>query len=347
LVAHVREVPAVPIPDLALLELTGSYSEQVVRRLMSDWGTIVEMERTEVATPEMAEAFLTQRFGAVGEVTPLTSGAWSQAFTFQTDAHDLVIRFGEHGDDDEKDRIAGSWNHPGLPVPHVLEVGSAFGGAYAISERVEGSPIEGLDGVGWQQSLPSLFKVLEALRDIELPGAGFGRWRPDGSAPHRSWRDSLLAIADGPADSRIHGWREALTAVPDREAHFNAGYDRLLELVPACPEVRHVVHGDLTAGNTLVADGTVTGVIDWGNSLAGDPLYDVAWLTYWAPWHPGCAGIDLHAMAKQRFDDGNFDLRVRCYEIHIGLDAQQYNAFSRRWDMLNATAERTLQLAAQ
>ena len=38
-----------------------------------------------------------------------------------------------------------------------------------------------------------------------------------------------------------------------------------------------VVHGDLWAGNLLLAGGAVTGVVDWeAGSLAGDPLRDVA-----------------------------------------------------------------------
>ena len=37
--------------------------------------------------------------------------------------------------------------------------------------------------------------------------------------------------------------------------------------------------------------------------------------------------------------------RLRCYELHIGLDAQAYNAFTQRWDELERSGERTLQVA--
>ena len=34
-------------------------------------------------------------------------------------------------------------------------------------------------------------------------------------------------------------------------------------------------------------------VFDWGCSLAGDFLYEVAWFTFWAPWYPALDAIDL------------------------------------------------------
>lgn len=37
--------------------------------------------------------------------------------------------------------------------------------------------------------------------------------------------------------------------------------------------------------------------------------------------------------------------RLRCYLIYIGLDAQAYNAFSRRWHELERSGARTLEVA--
>lgn len=156
-------------------------------------------------------------------------------------------------------------------MPEVLDLGEAFDGVYAVSECVAGSPLEDLDTDGWLHVMPSLLEVLDAMRGVELPGMGFGRWQADGTAPYSSWRDWLCAIAVGPADSRIHGWRERMVTIPGAEARFDAGYEKLTELVGACPELRHVIHGDLTAANVLVESGEITAVLDWGNSIAGDP----------------------------------------------------------------------------
>ena len=67
-----------------------------------------------------------------------------------------------------------------------------------------------------------------------------------------------------------------------------AGERELRALAAGCPELRHVIHMDLLNRNVLVSeDGTrIEAVFDWGCSAYGDFLYDVAWFTFWAPWHP-------------------------------------------------------------
>lgn len=120
-----------------------------------------------------------------------------------------------------------------------------------------------------------------------------------------------------------------------------------MDVAGACPaDVRGVLHGDLTAGNVLLGESRVFAVIDWGNSLIGDPLYDVAWLIFWAPWHPGLDGDYLLTETRRRYrsETGhapeNFDERVLACHLQIGLDAMAYNAFRRTEVHLNDTIDR-------
>jgi hygromycin-B 4-O-kinase len=99
------------------------------------------------------------------------------------------------------------------------------------------------------------------------------------------------------------------------------------------------VHGDLLAGNVLVSPRNRVGaVLDWGNSLAGDPLYDLAWLMFWAPWHPGIDPVRVRRAARSRFGAAGLEERLLCYQLHIALDGMQYQAFAGRTDDLAATA---------
>jgi hygromycin-B 4-O-kinase len=45
----------------------------------------------------------------------------------------------------------------------------------------------------------------------------------------------------------------------------------------------------------LVRGTRITAIIDWGNALYGDWLYDPAWLISWWPWFPRWQGIDITA----------------------------------------------------
>ncbi len=289
--------------------------------------------------------FLSRRFPAVEELRRFPRGEWSSAFGFRAAGRELVVRFGGYREDYAKDRSAASWAGPDLPIPRVLDVGRAFDGLiYAVSERARGVDLDSLDGRGFGRILPALFRALDALQAVDPPGSGYGLWRADdGSAPYPTWSEFLLSVAHRD-DDRMRGWRTALSSVPGAEASFDVAYAGLERLVAACPDDRRVIHGDLLAGNVLVDSDRLTGVFDWGNSLVGDPLYDVAWLTFWAPWHPAIDATRIRAMARELFGGSGLDERLRCYEVHIGLDAQQYNALTGRWDELARSAERTLAL---
>jgi hypothetical protein len=77
-----------------------------------------------------AREFLRSRFGSeASEVAELGRGAWSRAFAFRLAERELVIRFGQHRVDYEIDRRAMGYATPDLPVPAVIEIGAAFGGA--------------------------------------------------------------------------------------------------------------------------------------------------------------------------------------------------------------------------
>ncbi len=160
------------------------------------------------------EAFLAPRFGGdVSDVAHLGAGVWSKAFAFRRAGRDYVIRFGAHQEDFAKDRLVARYACPALPIPRVIELGKAFGGYYAIAERVFGGYIDDVDETQMRALLPSLFAALDATRLAALSGTtGYGAWGADGTAPYPSWRAALLDVAnDRPAD-RTHGWRERLAA---------------------------------------------------------------------------------------------------------------------------------------
>jgi hygromycin-B 4-O-kinase len=91
-------------------------------------------------------------------------------------------------------------------------------------------------------------------------------------------------------------------------------------------------------------------VIDWGCSMYGDFLYDLAWFIFWAPWYPRWRNIDFQREAARHYESiglavPHFEERLRCYQLHIGLTGQAYSAFKLRWADLEATSRRTLEVA--
>jgi hygromycin-B 4-O-kinase len=282
------------------------------------------------------------------EVRVLGAGEWSRAYALVLDGQEMVIRFGEYAADFRKDQVMAAHRSAALPVPSVLEIGTAGDGYFAVSERAHGTMLDGLDGPGMRAALPGLLAALDALRGIEVTAApGYGIWAPDGTGPAPDWAQALLAISD--ETPRVPGWRAALAASPVGMAPFDRGYARLRELARGLPGERHIIHGDLLNRNVLVAGPEITAVIDWGNSRYGDWLYDVAWLIFWWPWHPQWRKIDIAAELKRHWEQSgglppDLDQRLRAYLLHIGLDAMAYNAYcgpERREDLARTASQVT------
>lgn len=300
---------------------------------------------------QQVQQFLTKHMKEkITDVLPLTGGEWSQAFAYRMSGKSYVIRFGKHVEDYKKDQIAAEFASVYLPIPKVTEIGEAFGGFYAISERSFGVMLDTLDNSGMQKIIPVVLKMLDAIREIKPTGIQVsGLWPTEGTTTNRTWQDHLLDAGkdDNP---RTHGWRIKLANSTTGDVPFNTALIRLQELVKYCPLEQHVIHSDLLHNNVLVNDNKITAVIDWGCALYGDFLYDLAWFSYWSSWYPAMEGIDWEAEARKHYAEiglavPNFEERLLCYKIHIGLDAQAYNTFTERWGELEITAKKTLELA--
>ncbi len=247
--------------------------------------------------------FLVARLGAdPSSIEALRPGEWSSVYAIRRGGDELVVRFSPYRDDFEKDRAVAEWSGLDLPVPPVLEIGDALGHSYAVTPRVRGEPLEGLDEARTSTILPRLFAALDAVRAIDLSSTrGFGGWSVRDGGLYPGWRDALLASEESVPPGRGAGWRERLESSPVGAGPFDEAQACLSELVAYCPEVRHLIHDDLMNGNVLVEGGRITAVLDWGSSKFGDPLYDVASLVFWSPWfETGRTSTSLQQRATTR-----------------------------------------------
>jgi hygromycin-B 4-O-kinase len=293
-----------------------------------------------------AQAFLAEHFdAAAAAVEPIGEGAWSRCFGFRRGDEELAIRFGRYGDDFLKDQRAYAYATPDLPIPQVHKIGRAFDGYYAISTRVHGAVLEGLDTAHWRRVAPAVAAALEAMRTADLSATqGFGGWGAEGTAPHATWPAHLLTVGNDTPQQRTHGWRARLASSAEGEAAFTWGF-ALLQQVGDDAVPRSLIHADLINRNVLAGATGLAGVFDWGCSCYGDHLYDLAWFEFWAPWHPNLDIPTLRAELAQRWDavgyrPPNQTARLQACYLHIGLDHLAYNAWLGDWATLAATAER-------
>lgn len=299
-------------------------------------------------TIKQVQRFLTERYkSGITDIAALSGGEWSQAFGFNHANRKLVVRFGRHQEDYIADQHMAAYGSKQLPIPKVLEVGEAFDGYYAISERAFGVMLDDLDKSAMRRVIPSLFATLDAMRDADISNTtGYGYVDKAGNGKSASWYDFLLTIAD----NKIPGWEDGLANSPVGIKPFEQSQKILGELARDLPVVRTLNHTDLAAFNVLVNNDQITAVIDWANAVYGDFLYDLANFTFWGPLYKPLKGIDWEAEALDHyntigFEVPEFERRLRCCMISIGLGSMSYYGYKKDWTYLELVAKRTLALA--
>lgn len=308
------------------------------------------------------EKFLVSHHGGpIESLAPLPGGFWSAAYAYRVGGQNLVLRLGTIPEGFEADRAAMTFNGPDLPVPRVVAIGRAFGVGYAISERHFGRFLEDIRAEEGLRSAPMLGSLLRALRTIEEQPNPSDSRRSAALAPQDSWRDYLVAQVTDDGTSRNAGWRAALRQNPELERLFRACERRITDLLEACAERRHVVHGDLLHQNVLVSEdaSTVTGVFSWKCSVRGDFLWDTAYCTFFSAWYPGVGAADpwartLSALTPDAMRDAG--ARHHCYELTIGAsrlglylsteDEQNLRAAQRRLSEILERGELPVPLSA-
>jgi len=294
-------------------------------------------------------AFLGGQPGGPQDLEALAGGAWSSAWAYRAGGEELVLRFGPEVSWYEADRMAMAFSGPDLPVPEIREVGTTPSGrAYAISVRHHGRFLEDTPAEQASALAPALTRLLVALYQVPAGPDAPVIWHQAG-APAGSWREFLLAgLADDPG-KLVHGWSAALAGDRELAALSAAACERVRALVDACPERRDLVHGDLLHGNVLVSPDArrVEAVLSWKCSVRGDFLFDAAWCSFWAPFHPGIAAADplsgLLRAPRVRAEPGallDAAARHHCYELHIGFTHLGWNVWIGDQAGLAATARR-------
>jgi len=159
----------------------------------------------------------------------------------------------------------------GCAAPVIFASGRLDDGRSAfIMGRVTGSPI-----VDEGPVLRQVGVALRRLHEVQLPGFGWlaeASWDDRGgfSLRHRRWLGFLEGICE---DVRSLADRYSLAAPVARAAAAVIGAHTGALAVPS---LGSLCHGDLKPGHILVEAGRMAGVIDWGDAVAGDPVWDLA-----------------------------------------------------------------------
>jgi hygromycin-B 4-O-kinase len=310
----------------------------------------MDLDRDDEAT--RVRAWLRERFAPdAGDVRRLAGGEFSRAFAFTSGGGDYVIRLNAAAHAAEgfaKDDYA--WRQfasPALPIPRAVATGRTADECFSISERAAGRTLKAFSPAERRALLPATLDTLDAIGRADVSASrGYGDWGGDGDGRFASWRGYLAAIFDNEAEGYYQDWHALFReSFLEREV-YEVVYRRMLRLAERCPEERALIHNDYWYENILADGERITGVIDWANALYGDPLYDVARLSWGSGW-PGWWHEDGEALLRARYGAApGYAERVACYECHFGLDDLRFYAKTGRRAEYQWARDRLLARAA-
>ncbi len=261
-------------------------------------------------TIETVTAFLSSKYGVDVTVHPLIEGMESRAFRYMAQGQQYVIRLNSDGAGFEKDHMAYELFGSALPIPRVFEIG-AFSEdyAYCISEWLPGDTLEALSEQAVDRYLQPTSNLLLEIKDQPVEQVqGYGIFDVNLNAPYSSWRGYLNALFEV-------DWK----ALENKGFALEPFFEEYRRLMDYCPEIRNLIHGDFGSNNVLVANGQISGVLDWDCAAVGDYLYDVAGAYYWSH-HLVCmkkqaAYYESHLPQLE----SHYYERIRCYQLRLGL----------------------------
>lgn len=290
--------------------------------------------------PAMVERILLAEMpGPIRDIEELTGGNVGRVFGFVAGDAPYVIRFnhramGGFGDEVTVERLlAGT----GVPFPHLVKTGHLAAFDWAISVRLPGSGVR-IDDPALPALAPALFATLDAIHTARLDGTeGYGGFDASGRGRDPSWRAHIRSVReDGPEGGYFPSWETLFATTMLEREPIDALMRTIEATLPFCPEDRELVHGDFGFDNVLVdvAEGRITGVIDWQNARFGDGLYDVAWLDFWPdpPLVNGIAGDYLAWRATRGAPLAHAVERIRCYQAMIAIDSLRFFAHADQPD---------------
>lgn len=286
----------------------------------------------------------------INNLLSIDQGEWTTVYSFSTKNKNFIIRFSNFSEDFEKDKFAYSFASKKLPIPKITAMGQAFNGYYAISDKLPGIAIDLLDSGQVQRIIPSILNLFDALRESDISNTqGYGGWMANKKGAYSSWKQALLDINNDSPKKRIHGWKSKLKTSTIGVEPFSNIYQKFSSLVESCPEDRYLIHADLLHYNLLATNNQISAVLDWGCSQYGDFLYELAWFTFWSSWFPSMKGINFREKALQHYSEiglkvPNFEERLLCYELHIGLDGITYSSFTQNWNQVEKVVKQTMEL---
>ncbi len=274
--------------------------------------------------------------GAVKEATGqnitnlhrVIAGEINEVYEVNTENGDYFMRISRHG---KTDYSGERWALDmalanGVVAPKMIDMGEISDEGtilkYCIEERVPGESMSSLmdegrltqsqiDTIGYEAGV-----VLAKLHEIRTQG--FGKISKDGKGTYQNWSEYVLKYVNRNNQDLYENATKCGIAIHEIKLaidilkQFQSLYDTVTP---------RLIHCDYRPKHFMVSEGKLSGVIDFGSCMSGDPVCDFAWEIY----HHNRDWIKKGYLSVA-YVPSDFDLRVNLYQLRINMDLIRFYA---------------------
>lgn len=249
----------------------------------------------EPAALSIAERLLGRRPDHLAACHPAAGGDDSHAFRLRVGRDALLLQVKRRPGSPVGVYFHGCVRAAGIPVPELVafDAGAGPNGeTCAVWEWVEGVPAEWAPGEPCPYDEAELGALLRRIHDLRFDGP-FGCLGDDPSQRTYTWSPDLEPVSES--------WAGYFRCDQAARRYFDRGYlnraeaeslislpERLrAEMDRTEPRLLHM--GDVMHNGNLVVDprsGRIRAVLDYAESTAGDPRWELAWFQYYFADYP-------------------------------------------------------------
>jgi aminoglycoside phosphotransferase (APT) family kinase protein len=208
------------------------------------------------------------------EISDLTKGLEHKVFNVKTESNDYIIKFPITSSDNKckvQQWAYKKWTNIGIPVPKVI----LYNHNYIIEEKIQGVDLEEakLSLEQQQEIMYQLGKLVRKMHSIKT--TGFGPIGSNYKGKYRTWKQFI----------NTQYKKAFLEAKKNRYLPSNllnkiqTFYNERMDVLDYSDPI--LFHNDLVYSNIIVKDGKITGIIDAGDCLSGDPLFEFGFMNWY------------------------------------------------------------------
>lgn len=267
----------------------------------------------------------------VDDINEVTDGQIARTFNFSSNKKEYFIQFNQgnmsQGTINEI-LFRDDFSTRGIPLRNTVSYGDYLDYKYVITEKTVGIAFDKLKDDEFDKLLLPIISTLKKIAETDISKySEYGWLDENGNGKFESWISHLEFVKEEEPGWFYDNWHTLFETTFLERDKFDFYYNKMTELFKFIPDIRQLIHSGYCGGNILFKDCKISAILDWQDARYGDPVYDLAYTTFWMDKEQTIKFTNNY-IEEFKIDIAKDNLyeRIKCYQYYIGLDSMRFAA---------------------